>query len=328
LFELAARHGGSLLLTQVASEVTMGGHFDKIVYTMDKMMKQLKVESKKDVAKKLRCEDKTVANTKQVDDIVFSVNTTKAKVARMVNETADWGTTIAKISTSMAATSATIAKMKQQAIEAHAQFEKATNDDLASIALLEKAAASLDKVYKQNAIKKTHLIEDYDDAKPKPNKQKQPTVDSDSYGGQKAKSTGVVAIIEMIVSDLKGEVKDGILEDKSAAKAFHEDLAAAELSLKEQKKARANAVVAKAALKIKAANLKDIQLAQMVTDQENVLKTQAALNVECAFLTNMVKDPAGTLKTQFQLNIDNRLTEAKGLSEAKTFLMGATVIKF
>jgi len=213
----------------------------------------------------------------------------------------------------MNATSITIAEMKSDRLTAMGQFEKATNDDLAAIALLDQATASLEKFWTNSGLKKTNLVE-------------HAWSDKEAYGGEKGASTGIAAIIEMIASDLKGEVKDGRREDAEAEIAYTEDLSSADAAFQALKTAKAEAIRHKAAITRKLAQYNDEDMPSLATDNTNLEATKDALATECKFLVTQIMT-AGILKTEFQTRIDNRKSETQGLNEAKNFLNAATVLK-
>jgi len=310
--------------TQNADEVYEGGHFDKIaghLGEIDKMVKVLHTESKKDVDLKASCERRQKENEDAIDDMQTLIRQMNLRIDFLNYDKGNLTTKIDKLNTSMTETSRTISDMKAARLTAMGEFEKATNDDLAAIALLDQAAGSLNKFYETNGIKKTNLVENDDAVAPKPD-----GVPEDGYGGQKSASTGIVAIIDMIISDLKGEVKDGRREDAEAETNYREDLSAANTAFQGLKQAKAEAVVHRAAINRKLAQYNDQDMPLLQTDNDNLQETKTALATECAFLTNQVMT-AGIWKTEFQTRIDNRKSEETGLTEAKTFLNAATVLK-
>jgi len=310
---------------QAASELSMGGHFDSIAGqkgAIDKMVKQMAAESKKDVDLKISCERRQKKNEQNIDDVQTLIRQMNLRIGFAVYDQTNLTTKIGKRTVSMASTRTTINAMKTARLAAMGQFEKATKDDLASIDLIKKAAVALNKFYKTNGVNKSNLVEDEIETAPKPR-----GVSEEGYGGQKSASGGIAAIMEMITTDLEGEVKDGRREDAEAEIAYTEDLASAEAAFKLLKDERNFATEHKAQLTRKLAQWNDQDMPLLVTENTDLEAVKAALATECEFLVKMLPDAAGVLKTEFALRIENRKSEEVGLIEAKTFLNAATVLK-
>jgi chromosome segregation ATPase len=155
---LADKFGG-VALAQVAAEVRVSGHFDKVIHMIENMILKLKEEGEDDIKHRERCETKQDKNKKKMEDLNFGIDKLKEKLERFKNTKKELETKIEKTEKEIETSEKTIKEMKDKRTEEFDDFSQATKDDLEAIALIQSAIASLSKFYKENNIKQTNLLQ-------------------------------------------------------------------------------------------------------------------------------------------------------------------------
>merc|ERR1719269_353123 len=221
---LADKFGG-VTLAQVAAEVRVSGHFDKVIHMIENMILKLKEEGEDDIKHRERCETKQDKNKKKMEDLNFGIDKLKEKLERFKDTKKELETKIKKTEKEIETSEKTIKEMKDKRAEEFDDFSQATKDDLEAIALIQSAIDSLSKFYKENNIKQTNLLQGKPEKAPD-------TWEDDSYGGRKSESGGILA---MIKEDLEREVQNGKDENAASQVNFANDLKALEDALDGEK---------------------------------------------------------------------------------------------
>jgi chromosome segregation ATPase len=139
-------------LAALAVEIrtSKAGHFDKVIESIDKMLKTLQEEGADDLAKKTQCDDEYQEITKTVNKLDWKIKNNKAQIAKLEGlielRTKEKEETIQKIKE-------TIEYMDEAKKERKAEndaFLQAKKDDETAIGLLEDAKAAFAKFGKEN----------------------------------------------------------------------------------------------------------------------------------------------------------------------------------
>merc|ERR1711998_214365 len=85
---------GNIQMAELAAQVKMGGHFDKIIPMVENMMLLLKKEEGEDVEHRDRCKNKARVNQNEIDDHTFEIDETDKKLKRMDDDKEEMQTTI------------------------------------------------------------------------------------------------------------------------------------------------------------------------------------------------------------------------------------------
>jgi len=133
---------------------------------------------------------------------------------------------------------------------------------------------------------------------------------SDEYGGRKAETKGILAILGMLREDLENEMKISREEDVEAEASYQKGRAAAKEML--------DAQVAKKTRKEK--NLAELER-KIYDTREHQTQSASDLEAEKDFKETLQKDCAW-VKSHFQTRAEKRDTEIDGLQEAKGYLAG------
>eukprot|EP00928_Gymnodinium_smaydae_P067838 TRINITY_DN5082_c0_g2_i1.p1 TRINITY_DN5082_c0_g2~~TRINITY_DN5082_c0_g2_i1.p1 ORF type:complete len:718 (+),score=195.03 TRINITY_DN5082_c0_g2_i1:50-2203(+) len=296
---------GSDQLGRIAALLRATGHFDKVISAIDSMIGVLRKEEAEDVAHRDRCQGSQNKNKNTQEDLDYSINKAEKDIQRLRGNANELSTKINAIDADINATTSNIAELVQMRTKEHGDFVQAVKDDANAVDLLNQAIVTLTKFYKSNglplalAANGQHAI-----------RQAPPATWSDSYGGRKGESEGIIAILTMIRDDLEMETKVARTDDANAQTAFEKDRASMNSMLKAQKTSKAAAESELAALNMKVADLdehKDLRGKDL-----EAAKTEAkALDVDCAWV-----------ESHFESRRTKRKTEMDGLVEAKNYLAG------
>jgi hypothetical protein len=298
----AVKTSGSLRLAQIGATIMSGGHFDKVISMIDKMIRDLRWEAEKDQKKKEQCEVDQTQLKYDIEDLGTDLEKLDELLERQDSEKKDLEKAIEDKQKEIEDTNTTINELIEDREQEHDDFEKAMKDDVDAVNLLQQAIEALTAVYVNNKIP-LNLIQ----AAPKPE-----AFSSGGYGGRKGESGGVIAILTMIKEDLEKEVTHGKEDEEAAQMEFQKQFS----DLKDLKEKQ---IMAKTELKNKLANLlADIAIAEKKKGRKSDLKENkeeelSAVDVPC----NWVLDTFETRK-------EKRTAELDGLIEAKAMLMGAT----
>jgi hypothetical protein len=305
---LAAKYG-STALAQVATEVRMGGHFDKVIHMIENMILKLKEEQQEDIKQRDMCEKKEDENKKAIEDIEFNIDKDKDKLDRLENKQKELDEKSLKAATEINATKKEQKEMKDMRAKEWSEYSQAVKDDLAAIQLIKEAIASLRKVFKENDIdqSKYSLVARAD---PPP-----ATWEDPKYEGKKAESTGIIAILTMVKEDLENEVKAEQGIDASTSVNFKSDMEASDEALAAEEKTKADADKDSAQAGFKITDVEGHKKEQE-EDLEGEEKIKKALETDCKWVHEGMFDNRKT----------KRDLEIKGLKEAKYFLEGAVVL--
>merc|ERR1719440_1033421 len=73
-------------LAGLAAEVNAGGHFDKVIAAINKMMEVLREEEQDDIAHRDRCQRSENKNANEIEDLNSDISKKESSIARMRDE--------------------------------------------------------------------------------------------------------------------------------------------------------------------------------------------------------------------------------------------------
>merc|ERR1719420_2154710 len=213
---LVRKHNGGLRLAFLAAELRSGGHFDKVITMIDRMIEDLRVEEQEDIKARDVCNNQENALNAQEDDLAYNIKKKGEEKERMEAKKKEVIDEKLNIQDEIAAAKTEMEEMLAARNEENAEFKKALKDDTDAVALLEKAIQSITAFYTNNKIPLEFV-------------QKAPeySVDEDkapdaSFGGPaKSESTGIIAILGMLKEDTEKEIKVA-REEEAEAQAEYE----------------------------------------------------------------------------------------------------------
>jgi len=308
-----ARRFHDLSLAELAAKVKAGGHFDKVIISIDTMMEVLRAEEQSDIEHRDRCENADGKNTNDMEDLNHAIDKSGKTIEHLGNEEE-------RLLDDIEVLEAEIKKTKEDMDEALAlrnnevaEFRQAMKDDTDAIALLQQAMAALRHFFDKNNIKLELLAT-------KAGQEPEYSVDRDkapetswsgpNYTGRKEESGGIVAILEMCIEDLDKEIKTGQADDAEAQKMYEG-----------QRGAMQNAFDAQMGTKLATEKeLADVR--SQKNDAEEFNAQKGADLVAEKDLKDSIYSDCSWVKTHFQTRRDKRKSEMDGLVEAKGYLAG------
>jgi len=305
-----AKQYGSLRLAKLAAQVSTGGHFDKVIAAITKMVEVLRVEEQEDIKHRDRCQRSENKNGNEIEDLDSDIKKKGAEIERLDKKASDTKDAIAKTEEQMKETEADMKELLEMRNKDHAEFKQALKDDSDSIDLIGEAIVSLSKFYKKNKIPLA-LQQEEPEYTVDPDKAPETTWDGGEYGGRKSENEGIISILSMLKEDLEKEMKEGREADAAEQEAYLKDNGALTDTLEAQGKSKSAAEK----------ELQDIEEKTGDTEEEKKAsegdlaaedEMKGALETDCAWV-----------KTHFESRAKKRKVEMDGLVEAKDYLAGA-----
>jgi len=306
MLKILAASSKSIEVARIALLAQAGGHFDKIIGMIDMMITDLRAEEQEDINHRDLCENQQNANSNELDDIAASIQKTDEALKRMGNTKKDLADEISRLKTDIAATKKSQDELLTFRNNEVKEFRQALKDDADAVALMQQAIASLTQFYKDNKLplalaQAPEYTKDQDKA---------PDTWSEGYGGQKSQSTGILAILAMLVEDAQKEMSEGKADDADAQAKYEKQNGALQETLDAQDSTKVSVETEKADLEGKMDAFEKFKAGKN-GDKSAEDDTNKALLTECAW----VKDHFDSRRTK-------RKTEIDGLVEAKAFLAG------
>eukprot|EP00747_Dinoflagellata_sp_TGD_P133189 gnl/TRDRNA2_/TRDRNA2_175164_c7_seq11.p1 gnl/TRDRNA2_/TRDRNA2_175164_c7~~gnl/TRDRNA2_/TRDRNA2_175164_c7_seq11.p1 ORF type:complete len:406 (-),score=158.32 gnl/TRDRNA2_/TRDRNA2_175164_c7_seq11:141-1229(-) len=300
----------SLGLAQVAVMVRTGGHFDKVIEMIDKMIQVMRDEEAADIEHKDRCEAQQSKNANDMEDLKHDIGKTEEKIGRMEDNVAEYKKKIEECEAQIGEVETQMKEMLDERNEEYKLFQKALDDDLKAKALLEAAIDALSSFYKKNKIPLNLLQGKGPEYSVDKDKAPSTTFGS-SHGGSKSESGGLIAILSMLVEDTQKEIDAGRAEDAENQKEYEAERDAAQAMYDS---IEASKVKHEKNLADKEADIEDAkefkgQKGEDLGSQEDLAKT---LSEDCDWI-----------KEQFADRNTKRKAEIEGLMDAKNILGGA-----
>jgi peptidoglycan hydrolase CwlO-like protein len=301
---LAARFK-NIELAQIAVEAKSGGHFDKVIAMIDQMVVDLRAEEQEDIVHRDLCENQQNANNNEMADLKSAIAKTEASLKRMERESGELQNEIDALESEIKATKGEQTDLLNFRNDEERDFKQALKDDVDAIALMKKAIGALTKFYKDNKIpralaqKAPEYTEDPDKA---------PETWSGGYGGRKSESTGILAILDMLVEDAEKEMKEGRADNADAQAKYEKQNGALQETLDAKEETKANVEKERSDLEQKIAGFEKFLKGK--TDDKGAEEDQKqALMTDCAWV-----------ESHFDSRREKRKSEMQGLVDAKAFL--------
>lgn len=325
---LATRYQ-SVSIAKVAGVLSSGGHFDKVIQSIDKMIELLRREEQGDIEEKDFCMNQLYKNKITEEDLNFDIEKINATLDRHKDDKKELQDKLEELDGQVNTTKEQIDDVKSMRAEEQRSFIQAVYDDQNAIQLLEEAIAALSRYYQKNkmpiglthrgARMHRHDVVLLQEAAPAPapaegdfdfSRPPETSWEEGEYRGHTAEAGGLVAILELLKEDLQKEIDVGRKEDAKAQAIYEADLAALYKTLDAQTEA-ANAVEKELA----ELNLKVTELEARRMHKSKALSGEASRQ-------STLEDQCAWVKTHFESRKTKRKAEIDGLIEAKNYLAG------
>jgi len=303
-------------LAQLAVALRAGGHFDKVIGSVDQMIANLREEEQEDIVHRDRCQRADGKNTNDMQDINSAMTKLNSTELQLQGDEGKLQGEVDTLTGDINATKLQIASALDTRNEGVSDFRQALEDDIQAVALLEQAIATLARFYRANNIPMT-LISKATTEKSAPTPEY--TVDPDkapatawegSYEGAKSESHGIVFILEMIKEDVEKEIITLRKDNAKSQQQYDQEKAAMEEALQSQ-------------LAVKVDTEGDLigtqkQLLDLTKEKaEKGRRLQSEVNLQ-----NALVGDCSWVATHFDSRRTKRKTEIQGLVDAKGFLAG------
>jgi len=304
---LAAKYQ-STSMAEIAVAVKTGGHFDKVMVMIDKMIALLRKEEAEDIAHRDRCESSQNKNANDADDLEHAMGKADDDLVRLGDTEGELKATIKSLKESIGSTKSDMEQLLDMRNKESKAFVKALKDDADAVALIAKAIVSLSQYYKNNKIpldlmqkKAPEYTVDEDKA---------PETSFSGGGARKGESGGIVAILEMIKEDTENEMKVSRSDDADAEAGYEKNRAALQDTYDAQEASKVQAEKELSDTEGKIADMQEFKSGK-AADLGEEQKLKGSIEKDCAWV-----------KSHFASRRDKRKAEIEGLVEAKNFLAG------
>lgn len=299
-------HG--MQLAQIAADLTLGGHFDKVIAAIDQLLVTMRKEEAEDIAHRDRCQNQQKANENTLDDLKKNIDTSKAAIEKMDDDIDDMNADLKAKQEQIEATREAIKNMTKMREDAHEEYVKATKADTEAVMVIAKAIQSLSQYYKNNRglkmdafVQKPFNFTSEDDA---------PRADF-SMGDKHSSSTGgIVSILLMIKEDIEMEIQSAMEEEKAQRADHFKLMANMEMTIAAVEAGIATLEKEKADMQSTQADEQE-ELLSNKEDEKSENEAKSTLDSDCSWVA-----------THFETRRTKRKSEMQGLTDAKAYLAG------
>jgi len=308
LTQLAAKYKSSTT-AQLAQLLKAGGHFDKVMVAIDKMIGVLREEEQADIEHRDRCQNADSKNKNDVEDLNSQIDKAGQTLKHLEQDATRLEGELSTLADSINVTRTQIEERLAMRNKEEEEFKQALKDDADAIALLEEATATMKEFYSRN--KKTMSLAAQDPQYTvDPDKAPETTWKGGDYGGKKTETRGVVAILEMITDDLRKEMDVARRDDATAQSLYETEDAAMKKTLQAQ-------------LELKLKTERELNDVNTKAQDKREMKAakESDLGAETDLANSIYKDCAW-VETHFEKRRTQRKAEMDGLADAKSYLAG------
>jgi len=299
-----ASRSHSLRLAKLAVEIQSSktGHFDKVIKAIDDVIQTLKDEELEDVKKRDECKDKYQEIASTVKDLEWKIEKNEKKINKLEklveDKTKEREETIKKIEDTLEE----IKTMEDTRKDENEAFLQAKKDDEEAIKLLKEAKEALSEYYKKQSLLQKPEFEVSEDQAPE--------FKLSDTQKRKNESAGIVGLMDILIEDLKTEIKNGQKGEEEAQLEFEKNLGAAKKLVKELTKKKTN-------LKEQIAEHEEDK-----TDEKNDMESNNKDLTDEEDYKAEIKPDCDWILDNFEERDKRREAEMNGLVEAKEYLAG------
>lgn len=128
LKQLASQYK-SMKIAKFAISARTGGHFDKVIVQIDKLIAELRAEEKEDREQRDRCEADQNKNSNEIADVEHKIEKIDEVLKRMENDKGELEKRVSTLEESIKTTEEDIKEMKKMRKEEYEAFKQALKDD-------------------------------------------------------------------------------------------------------------------------------------------------------------------------------------------------------
>jgi len=306
-------------LAQIAMTLKSGGHFDKVIAMVDKMIALLRKEGMDDIEHRDRCQSGAEKNGNDKADTENDIAKAKEELEIQEDKQTKTQQAIYALESEIKDTKTKMEERLDLRNEDEKSFKVSLRADADAVKLLASAIAAMSSWYKGEG--KEHS-KDFELLQQPEGEDKGPeyTIDKDKapetnfggeYNAKDSESGGIVAIIEMLKEDLEMEMKDSRAEWAESEAEYEKEMATMRSTLESQEAEKIALEKVLADTKDKIEDLEKV-IFMKGEDLKGIKKMGAAIEEDCAWVA-----------THFESRKEAREAEIDGLMEAKNILAGA-----
>merc|ERR1719389_660249 len=316
--------------------------FSKVLAMIDGMVLVLKEEQKNDDAQKAFCDKDLAAKEAEKTDTESAISTSEAFIEETTAASEETAEEIAALQKDIKALDKAVAEATEQRKEEHSDFLQFQTENNAALQLIEKAKNRLYKFYRPNLYKEAPKQELTDEEKilaasgrsdmiatdapvmiagttqtvfvQVRKAQEAPAPPPETWGAYQkkdGKSNGVIALMEMLVKELQGDMTTAENDEKTGQKDYERLMGNSQASRAQNVEGITDKEAAKADMDVKVEQAKQ-QLSSQQAALGNVKQYILTLHGQCDFLTE-----------NYDLRKAARTSELESLANAKAVLSGA-----
>jgi len=318
--------------------------FTKVISMIDGMVLVLKEEQKNDDAQKAFCDKDMAAKEDEKKDTESAISTSEAFIEETTAASEETAEEIAALQKDIKALDKAVAEATEQRKEEHSDFLQFQTENNAALQLIEKAKNRLYKFYRPNLYKEAPKQELTDEEKILAAsgrsdmiateapvmiagttqtvfvqfrahvRKAAPPPPPDTWGAYQkkdGKSNGVIALMDMLMKELQGDVTEATHDEETSQKDYERLMSDSQASRAQNVESITDKEGAKADMDVKVEQTKQ-QKASQETELGNVKQYILQLHASCDFLVE-----------NFDLRKAARTNELESLANAKSVLSGA-----
>jgi len=263
-----------------------------------------------DIEHRDRCQNAEGKNKNEMEDANHEIMKSGKAISRMEDQVKTLQREMDALDIEMGETKSEMKKQLELRNGEVADFKQALKDDATAIEILSETVAALSKFYKRNKIPLSLQQSSDPEYTLDPNKPPETSWKGADYGGRKSETTGIVAILGMLIEDLQLEMKAARKEDAEAQASYERGRAAAKEMLDAQ-------MAKKTSKEEKLAELEE----QIYDTEKHKSQSASDLGAEKDLKKTLLKD-CSWVESHFQSRAGKRQAEIDGLQEAKGYLAG------
>merc|ERR1719191_1150733 len=298
-------------LASLAMQVLLqqGGHFDKVIAAIDKMVEKLREEEAMDLKNKEQCEEDRLEKTKEARELSLVIDDATEEIARQRAKIEELKAQIEEKEAEIKKLEEDLATATKQREDEKMAYEASKADDEAAAELIKQAQDALKSFYEDNGLVLTQRqppTVEAGKAPPPP-----PPIMDQPYGGSKGESQGIQAILQMILEDVEKDIAKADAEEKKSIEEFE----------KMKKDTEAAIEVASKAIEDYKGEIADSEeeIEKQITE-----KTKAKDTLDAVMEEIKVMEPGcDFIAVNVDVRLKNRQLEIDGLLKAKAILEGA-----
>merc|ERR1719316_1748512 len=290
--------------------------FEEIIKMVDNMVELLGKEQTEDDKKKEFCQAESDKASDEEADRTTKVESVTSALEEEEDALAAIGEEIKVLEEGIAALDKSVAEATEQRKEEHAEYSEAMQMSEAALQLLEKAKSRLNKFYNPALIQYKSL-DQFESSAPSfvqvraHDNAEMWDSDGDAQETVHKETPGVIGLMDQIMHDIQGDMKDAENSEKSATSNYMALMDKSKASRSGDVQSLTDKEAAKAEMEGKIVDINE-GLASAKTELMNAKKYISDLNADCDFIMK-----------NYELRQEARANERDGLMSAKAMLAGA-----